>query len=342
MRLTWAGARVSVMRAAVIGISLAVLASGCSFLGAGGSGGASGSGPITVAVVPGIENAPLDVALQDGLFQQHGLNVSVKSYTSLSDAYQALTGGQAQIAAGDYTDFFYEQASGHTSLRLIADGYDAAPNSVAILALPGSKITTPQQLVGVTGSLGGVATAPVQLGLPATAAVPYSIQTLAAQEVLQNDGVSPSSVKWYQMPPQDMIAALRNGQVAAILATEPYIIEAEQQLGAVEVLDASTGVTSGLPMSGYFSLNSYAHANPAAVQAFQAALAQAQADCTQRGPVQAVMSHLTGMTTEGSALVTLGTYPTSLNIGQVQRVATLMYDSQMISNQISVGRLTSG
>lgn len=344
MRLTLAGTRVSAMRAAVIGISLAVLASGCSFLG-GGSGAASGSGPITVAVVPGIENAPLDVAVQDGLFQQHGLNVTIKSYTSLDDVYRALTGGQAEIAVGDYTDFFYEQATGRTSLRLIADGYDAAPNSVAILTLPGSKITTPQQLPSVAG---GVATAPVQLGLPspttpsAIAAVPYSIQTLAAQEVLQNDGVSPSSVTWSQMPPQNMIGALRSGQVGAILATEPYIIEAEQQLGAVEVLDASTGVTAGLPMSGYFSLNSYAHANPAAVQAFQTALDQAQADCAQRGPVQSVMSHLTGMVTGSSALVTLGTYPTSLNTGQIQRVATLMYDSGMISNQISVSRLTSG
>jgi hypothetical protein len=54
------------------------------------------------------------------------------------------------------------------------------------------------------------------------------------------------------------------------------------------------------------------------------------------------MSHLTGMITGGPALVTLGTYPTSLNTGQVQRVATLMYDSGMISNPISVSRLTSG
>jgi len=38
----------------------------------------------------------------------------------------------------------------------------------------------------------------------------------------------------------------------------------------------------------------------------------------------------------------LGTYPTSLNVGQVQRVATLMYDSGMISNQINVSALTSG
>ena len=338
MRLTKAGARVGVMRAAPIAVSLTVLTSGCSFLGIGGSGGASANGQLTVAVVPSIENAPLGVAVQDGLFQQHGLNVTIKDYASLGAEYQALTSGQAQIAVGDYTDFIYQQATGRTSLRLIADGYDAAPNSVAILTLPNSKITTPQQLPGVAG---GVATAPVQLGLPTTA-VPYSIQTLAAQEVLQNDGVSPSSITWSQMPPQDMIGALRSGQVAAILTTEPYILEAEQQLGAVEVLDASTGLTSGLPMSGYFSLNSYAHANPAAVQAFQAALNQAQANCAQRGPVQTVMSHIAGITAGSSALVTLGTYPTSLNAGQIQRVAALMYDSGMITNQISVSRLIAG
>ena len=48
------------------------------------------------------------------------------------------------------------------------------------------------------------------------------------------------------------------------------------------------------------------------------------------------------MSARNAALVTLGTYPTSLNVGQVQRVATLMYDSGMIRNPISVRTLTSG
>ena len=187
-----------------------------------------------------------------------------------------------------------------------------------------------------------MATPPAQV-VPYSAAVPYNIQTLAAEEVLQNDGVSPSSVNWTpDAGPQDMIGALHSGQVKAILVTEPYILEAEEQLGAVEVLDASSGVTSGLPLSGYFSLASYARANPSAVQAFQAALDQAQSDCAQRGPVQAVLPNLTGMSNGEAALVTLGTYPTSLNVGQVQRVAGLMYDSGMISNPVSVSALASG
>ena len=144
------------------------------------------------------------------------------------------------------------------------------------------------------------------------------------------------------MAPQDMIGALRTGQVKAILVTEPYILQAEEQLGAVELVNASTGVTDGLPMSGYFSLASYQHGNPSAVQAFQKALAQAQSECAQRGPAQAVLSHLTGISAGESALVTLGTYPASLNVGQVQRVATLMYDAGMIRTPISVTSLTSG
>jgi NitT/TauT family transport system substrate-binding protein len=338
MRLAWAGVRVPALRISPVVLSVAVLASGCHVPGFGASGTASSSGPITVAVVPGIDSAPLRVAVQDGLFQQHGLNVTVKDYQSLGAEFHALTSGQAQIAVGDYTGFFFQQATGRASLRLIADGYDAAPNSVAILTLPNSGITTPQQLQGQSGL---VAT-PLAAASPDSAAVPYNVQTLAAQEVLQSNGVSPSSVNWTQMQAQRMIGALGSGQVKAILATEPYILEAEEQLGAVEVVDASSGVTSGLPMSGYFSLASYAHANPSAVQAFQEALAQAQSECAQRGPVQTVLSHLTGMSMGSAALVTLGTYPTSLNVGQVQRVATLMYDSGMIRSPVSVSALISG
>jgi len=338
MPLAWAGVRVSALRIAPVVLTVAVAASGCHFLGTGGSGAASGGGPITVAVVPGIDTAPLRVAIQEGLFRQRGLNVTVKDYQSLGAEFKALTGGQAQIAAGDYTGFFYQQATGRASLRLIADGYDAASNSVAILTLPSSGITSPQQLQGQSGL---VATPLAQM-IPPSASVPYNVQTLAAEAVLQSDGVSPSSVNWTQMQEQRMIGALSSGQVKAILATEPYILQAEEQLGAVEVVDAASGVTSGLPISGYFSLASYARANPSAVQAFQAALAQAQSECAQRGPVQAVLSHLTGMSAGNAALVTLGTYPTSLNVGQVQRVATLMYNSGMIRNPVSVSALTSG
>ena len=335
MRLVRASAAAS--RIALASVSAAVVVTACHVPGTGGAGpAASGGGSITVAVVPGIDNAPLRVAVQDGLFQQHGLNVTVKGYTTISSEIQALKSGQADIAVGDYTDFFAAQASG-AKLRLIADGYDAVANSTAVLTLPNSDITTPQSLQNVK-----VATPPADVPANVTYPqnVPYNMPLMATQQVLEGDGVSPNTVTWKQMPMQDMISALRARQVKAILVTEPYIFQAEAQLGAVEVLDSNSDLTAGLPLSGYFSSTSFADAQPSTIRAFQAALSQAQADSGMRGPVQNVLPSLVkGMTAQEAAMVTLGTYPTALSVGQVQRVATLMYDSGMISNPIDVSTL---
>jgi NitT/TauT family transport system substrate-binding protein len=351
MRLARTDVRVSALRIAPVALSV-VLAAGCS--AGGGSGSASGGGAsVTVAVLAGVEDAPLLVGIQDGLFKQDDLNVAYKSEPSVTAEIQALRSGQAQIAVGDYTGFFYEEVTGTTKLQFIADAYDAASNSVAILAVPSATGAVPsaQGLEDQSGTSKpqAVATPLAQVNLSNStgsndgSAAPYNMATLAAEEVLQNDGVSPSSVDWQPMSAQNMITDLRDGSVKAILATEPYILEAEEQLGAVEVVDASSGVTSGLPMSGYFSLASYAKTNPSAVQAFQQALDQAQSDCAQRGPVQEVLPNLvSGLTRDKAALVTLGTYPTSVNVGQVQRVASLMYDSGMISQQVNVSSMTNG
>src|SRR5262249_56664441 len=86
-------------------------------------------------------------AAKNGLFRDRGLNVVVKTYTSLRLEFQALKNGSIDIAAGDYADFFYAEAVGKASLHLVADGYDAMSNVMEVLSLPGSGITTPQDLV---------------------------------------------------------------------------------------------------------------------------------------------------------------------------------------------------
>ena len=331
MRLVRARSGVATWRIALLCASVAVLAAGCHIPGTGGGGSvAPGSGSITVALVPGIDNAPLEFGIQQGLFRQHGLNVTIQRETSVSQVIDALNSGQAQIAEGDYTDFFWAQYTGRANLRLIADGYDAAANSMAILTLPNSPITTPQDLVNrtVASPAQPYITYP-QKGL----GLPYNMPTLAAEQVLQSDGLSPSDVSWSPMPEQQMIAALGSGQVKAILASEPYIYEAEAELGAVEVVDASTGVTgSNLPVAGYFSLASYAKSQSSTLQAFQAALSQAQSSASMGGGVQDVLPQYADMTKQDASMVTLGTYPTALSAGQVGRVLSLMEDAGMISS----------
>src|SRR5215472_4320254 len=125
MRLVQVTARVSALRVTLGIVSLALLGSACQATGTAATGQAPSGTSVTVGVVPAVDNAPLRVAADDGLFSAHGLNVTIKTYSSLSLEIKALTSGQIDIAAGNYFDFFYEQAAGGEKLHLIAEGNDA-------------------------------------------------------------------------------------------------------------------------------------------------------------------------------------------------------------------------
>jgi NitT/TauT family transport system substrate-binding protein len=298
-------------RVALTAAAAVVLVASCQSQAATSQGAvASGHPQLTVGIVPGPDSAPLDVSVQKGLFRQHGVAVTVKAYGSLSQEMSALTSGRIDVAEGDYSDFLYKAARG-TPLQLVADGYDAGPNTVAVLALPNSGINSPQDLAGKT-----IATpSPQAIRVPAatlsSGSTPYSIEQLAAESVLTGEGVSPSSIHWQPMPMKSM-------------------------LGATQVLDACSGVTSGLPLSGYFSLKSFTGKHAEALLAFQSALFAGQSDSAMRGPVQAVLHRSVGVSAADASLVALGTYPTFLNVGQVQRVAQLMYDAGVTQNLVNV------
>jgi len=312
---------------------LALLATGCRVPWAS-SGQAAGSEQITVAVVPNVGNAPLQVAVKDGLFTEHGVHVTVRTYQTLAQAYAALSSGRADVISGDYAGLLYLQTpAAHARLRLIADGYDAAPGVMEVLTLPGSAIKAPQDLEGQA-----VATPPKELA-PFSANAPYNSETLATEAVLQSDGVSPPSVQWKAMAPSSMISALRDHTVSAIVTTQPYILQAETELGAVELLDACSGATASLPLSGYFAMAGFAAGHAAALHDFRSALNAATASTAQLGTARTVLRTLPGMSSREAALVTIGQYPTFLSVGQVQRVADLMYGTGMITSTISVGKL---
>jgi len=330
-------ARPSRSVSAAVGALAASAAAGCSVAGASPGTPAAGTTTITVAAAPGVDDAPLYLAVKDEIFQSAGLNVKITSYQSVSQELQALADGKVDVAAGDYVDFFYAEAHSKLNLRIVADGYHAAPGVMEVLTLPGSGITAPQQLEGKT-----VGTPEPQV-IPVQKDAPYSLETVATQSALENDGVNLAQlpndrqVKWRPMPSGNLINALAGHQVSAILVQEPYIYEAESRLGAVEVLDSCSGATASLPLSGYFATGSFAHKNPEALEDFRSALQQAQADAVQPGPIEAVLAHNSGMSMETASLVTIGAYPTSLNAASLQRVADLMFNFGLLGQTLNVG-----
>jgi NitT/TauT family transport system substrate-binding protein len=309
--------------------ALLAAASGLAVLGAAGCGGAAGStggsvtNTITIAAVPGVENAPIFLAQKEGLFAAAGLkNVVIRKYSNEAAELTALQNAQADIAASDYGNIFYQQWRWH-NLRILGDGYDAGTGVLEILTLPGSSIKSPLDLAGQRIGLPSDSVVPTL----AKASGPISLDAAAATQVLENYlGNDTESVMWEQMSQAREVSELQHKKLMAILVSEPYIYEAQSRLGAVEVLDACSGSTSNLPLDGYVAMSAWVKQNPTAVADFQQALATAQGNAAMTGQVQQLLPSTTGMTAQDADLIAIGSYPTSTSVVSLERVVRLLTD----------------
>ncbi len=320
-------------RRAVRARHLLAAASGLAVIGAAGcagtaSAGGSVSSTITIAAVPGVDNAPLYLAKKEGLFAAAGLkNVVIKTYPTESAELSALQNKQADIAASDYGSIFYQQAQSN-DLKILADGYDAGPGVLEVLTLPGSTIQSPLDLANQ------------KIGLPSESALPSlegsgnppSLYAAAATQVLTNYlGNEAESVQWDPMTQPQEVRALEQHRLKAILVGEPYIYEAESQAGATVVLDACSGSTASLPLAGYVATSTWVNDNHAAAADFQQALVTAQGDASETGQVQQLLPSATGMSAQDADLVTIGSFPTATSALGLERVVRLMSNFNMIS-----------
>ncbi len=322
-----------VVSLAIAALTIIPLAAGCR-VGGAASGHPVQNATITVAAIRGADNAPLYIAARNGTFRQEGLDVQIRTYQSVADELQALSNGKIDIAAGDYVDFFsIVSKTKRPFLSIVADGYHAAPGVMEVLTYPGSGVTTPKSLMHRT-----VGT-PAAQRIPASPSKPYSLDTLATDSVLTNDGVDPTQVKWKPMAESDLIGALKSHTVGAILVQEPYIFQAESELGAVVVLDSCSGATANLPLSGYFATASFVHKHALALGEFRSALQRAQEAAVLPGPVRHQLATDPTMNMQSASLVSIGSYPTSLNAASLQRVADLMFTSEMLGHALSVSAM---
>lgn len=331
-------ARTRLVLTAAVGLAL--------FLAAGCSGGANGTSPvagtITIAAVPGVDDAPLWLAKDRGLFAAAGLNVQINSVSSDAAAVAEVASGQAQIADSDYGNIFAYQVFPRNSgnpLYLLADGYDAGSGNVEILVRPNS-ITNPAKLAGKNIGIPSQLTiddlgAPATDGSPVTTVpkgFPSSLDAVAASEEISDYLLDVSLVvTWKPMPEQQELHELETGALPAALLTQPYVYEAEADFGAVDLTDAFGGQTANLPLSGYVSTRTWAERNPQAVTDFRSALDNAQTQASTVGPIQQALASTLGITQADADMASLGTYPTSISSLQIQRVAQLVQSERIVA-----------
>jgi NitT/TauT family transport system substrate-binding protein len=306
--------------------ALAAVLVGCSGSTAGQSGaGGNGLTHVNVGVLPIIDDAPVYVALQHGLFDAQGLDVTPVTLNSGKQATQELLSGQLQFTFSNYVSTVLAASQG-AQLRVVADGDQGLPSTNDLMVARNSPIQNVTQLRGKT------------IAVNATG----NIATMMTDSTLRAYGVPVDSVRYEVVPFPDMAAALAAHTVDAAWMAEPFITESGEQTGAEELADTGTGPMASFPIGGYATLRSYARANPTVVAEFTAALVQAQALSANRSVVeQAIATYIEGMTPALVAAVQLDQYPTSLSTARLQRVADIMLSAGLLTKPFNVSHLLS-
>jgi NitT/TauT family transport system substrate-binding protein len=278
---------------------------------------------VNVGVLPIIDDAPVYVALEHGLFDAHGLDVTPVILNSGEQATSELVSGQLQFAFSNYVSTILAASTG-AQLRIVADGSQSLPNTNDLVVAHDSPVRNVSQLRGKTIAVNALG----------------NLGTMMTNATLQAAGVPLDSVHYKVVPFPDMAAALTGHAVDAAWMAEPFVTESGEDTGAEELADTAAGPMASIPIAGYATLRSYAQVNSTVVAEFTAALVQAQAMSANRSVVeQALTTYIGGATPGLVAAVQLDQYPTSLNEDRLQRVADLMLSAGLLSHSFSVSRL---
>ncbi len=175
---------------------------------------------IRIGAGPDITGEPIIYAEKAGLFKKAGLNVDIQKLAGAAVVGAAVAGGSLEIGKAAVLSVATAYAHG-LPFTIIGDigAYNADHPDSALIVLANSDIKTAKDLVGKTLS---------DVSLEDQNAV-------ATFAWLDQHGVDPMSVKYVEVPPAAILAAMEAGRVVASTVYEP-IYTAAMATGKVRVI----------------------------------------------------------------------------------------------------------
>ncbi|MEU8380529.1 ABC transporter substrate-binding protein [Streptosporangium sp. NPDC048865] len=319
-------------RAVIAGVAAALALSACggsdtpadstTAANAGGLEKAS----IKMGALPIPDSAALYIARDKGYFKEEGLTVEIEVVPGGAQAQQGLMGGTLDATQTNYVSTFLAVSKGQ-KMKIISDLYQAAPNSFNLMVPKDSGIKTPADLKGKKIAVNSK----------------QNIGTLAVTTVLKTHGLTEKDVEFVEFPFPEMGAQLKNKTVDAAWMTEPALTAAQKLLGAQKLADTMVDSTADFPIAGVAVTEKFATENPKTVAAFQRAVAKAQQiAATDRKAVEEILPTYTKIDAATAAVITLGSFPTSLDETRLQRVADLMLEQGYLTSPIQAKSILPG
>lgn len=251
---------VGIAAAAAVGLVLAACGS------SGSSGSPSGTSKklvnVDVGYVAYSDDDALFLAIQNGIFAKHGLNVTLTSQANPIEVVSSMVSGAEQFGFVTVPVLANVNSKG-TALKCVStvDGNqptESSKDGTMLVAAKGSGISS-------MAGLRGKKIATVQTS---------SLNSLSVEVLAKRAGLSPGSYQLVQMPFPQMPAALSQGNVQAAVITSPFVNTAIAE-GATVINHPNVELFGGATVTCMAALSSYISKNASVVADFHAAVNEA-------------------------------------------------------------------
>lgn len=213
---------------------------------------------LRVSYVPYVGAAPFILGIEQGFFEERGLQIEPRQGPAPAPIMAQVVSGQLDVGFTTIPALI-SAVSGGAPLKAISpfDGViDPENPQGAILVKEDSGIASPKDLEGK------------QVGVVAL----QSELDVLLQEVVERDGGDPTQVESVQIPFPEMNAALDAGRVDAVVNVEPFLTQAKDQGGYAEISYPEVEVVPEQAVTAFVASDQFIEENPDTVEQFRAAM----------------------------------------------------------------------
>jgi NitT/TauT family transport system substrate-binding protein len=214
--------------------------------------------PIKVGILPLSGLAPLWYGIEQGYFEDEGLEVTTEIGEGGAALTPAVLNNDYQFAIGEYISTMQAREN-NVGIQVVANLTNGASspdqhiNGLSVKA--DSGIESVEDLAGKTIAVNGL----------------NGIDDVTIKAILDDHGIDPTAVDFVEVPFPDMNAAVESGQVDVASQPEPFVTLGEQA-GLVTILDPYYEALPGLPLGLVFGSEEWLADNPDLANAFHRAL----------------------------------------------------------------------
>lgn len=289
-----------------------------------GNGAAEDDGeltPVTVGVIPIVDTAAIWLGVDQGIFEEHGLDVTLEVAQGGAAIVPAVVSGDYQFGFNNVVSHFVATDQG-LGLTMLTPGAattgDTSSDIGAVLTMPDSGISSTADLAGNTVAVNTL----------------ENIGDATISELVAQDGGDPDDVTFVEMGFPDMPAAVVEGQVDAAWILEPFSTIAQDE-GAEVVTYNFAETHPELLIAGYFTTNDYMEQEPEVTDAFYAAMTESMAFAESNpDETRAILNTYTEIDEDIQERMVMPRFPSEFPLEAMQELADISYEHGLVSQEI--------